>query len=68
MPIIGIYDICPTVFIFQSLIIVFFATFRAGISESILSTFVKVNRLSFISESYSAGPKLLGSRIPSRSG
>ena len=35
---------------FKSLIIVFFATFRAGISERILSTFVKANRLPFISE------------------
>jgi len=53
-------------YLFFKSLIVFFATFRAGISERILSTFVKANRLSFISESYSAGPKLLGYKFLSR--
>ena len=52
---------------FKGLLIVFiFAKFRAETLERILSTFVKVNRLPFISEIFSVGPKLIESKISSR--
>ena len=54
-------------FIFQKFTS-FFAKFRVEVSERILSTFVKVNRLSFLSESCLASPKLLASKFSSRLG